>query len=332
MVGLDHDIAEAGARRDLDLVEVELAGLLRLRGHLLVALETRLTLRLAGTRAGAHPVELVSEALLELGVALALDLQASRLLLQVDGVVALVGVRVAAVELKDPLGDVVEEVAIVGDGDDGAGVLLEVLLEPLHALGVEVVGRLVEQEQVGLLQEQLAQRHTTLLATGEHAHVGIGRGAAQGVHRLLELRVEVPGIAVVDLLLELAHFRHQGVEVRIGIGHLGRDVVEAVDHGLGLRHALLDVFQDGLGLVEHGLLHEDAHGEARGENRVAIGHLVDAGHDLEERGLARAVGADHADLGSRQEGQRHVVEDDLVAVRLACLAEGVDELGHRARA
>ena len=206
------------------------------------------------------------------------------------------------------------------------------LLEPLHALSVEVVSGLVEQEQVGLLQEELAERDTALLASGEHAHVGIGRRAAQGIHGLLQLGVQIPGVAVVDFLLQLAHLSEEGVVVGVGVGHLRGDLVESVDHGLGLGHALLDVLQHRLGLVEHGLLHEDADGVAGREQRVSVGDLVNAGHDLEQRGLARAVGADDSDFGSGQEGQRHVVEDDLVAVRLACLAEGVDELGHRARA
>ena len=41
----------------------------------------------------------------------------------------------------------------MGDCDDGALVLLEMGLEPLDALGVEVVGGLVKQEDVGFLQE-----------------------------------------------------------------------------------------------------------------------------------------------------------------------------------
>jgi hypothetical protein len=73
----------------------------------------------------------------------------------------------------------------------------------------------------------------------------------------------------------------------------------------------------GAGLVEHGL---------------AIRDVIDASHDLEQARLAGTVRADDADLGARQEGQRHVVEDDLVAMRLASLAEGVDELGHGTRA
>src|SRR5690606_23452426 len=49
---------------------------------------------------------------------------------------------------------------------------------------------------------------------------------------------------------------------------------------------------------------------------------------LEDRGLTRTVRADHADLGSRQERHRHVVEDELVAHLLAGAHHGVDVFGH----
>jgi hypothetical protein len=75
----------------------------------------------------------------------------------------------------------------VGDGDDRAGVLGEVLLQPLHALRVQVVGGLVEQQQVGRLEQQLAQRDPAALTTGELGDVGVRRRAAQRVHRQLEL-------------------------------------------------------------------------------------------------------------------------------------------------
>ena len=44
----------------------------------------------------------------------------------------------------------------MGDGDDRPRVLVEEALQPLHRLGVEVVGRLVEQQQVGVLEQQPA--------------------------------------------------------------------------------------------------------------------------------------------------------------------------------
>src|SRR5690606_33470609 len=282
VLAVDDLVAQPRARRDGDLLEVELAGLLGLRGHLLVAGKTRLGLRLAALGVGADPVQLLLEAPGELLVLLALDLEALLLLLQIGGVVALVGVEVAAVDLGDPLGDVVEEVAVVGDGDDGALVLLEVLLEPEHALGVEVVGGLVQQQQVGLLQQQLAQRHATALAAGEVGDGLVAGRAAQRVHRLLELRVEVPAVLGVDLGLELAHLLHQRVEVRVGLGHLLADGVEALDLLEQLAHALLDVLQDGLGLVQRRLLQQDADAVAGAEAGLAVGGLVQAGHDLQD--------------------------------------------------
>ena len=67
---------------------------------------------------------------MELLILLALNLEALLLLFEVGRVVALVRIEVATVDLGDPLGDVIEEVAIVGNRDNGALVALQVLLEP----------------------------------------------------------------------------------------------------------------------------------------------------------------------------------------------------------
>ena len=64
------------------------------------------------------------------------------------------------------------------------------------------------------------------------------------------------------------------------------------------------------------------------ERRVAVRGLLEAGHDLEHRRLAGTVGADDADLGAGQERQGDVVQDHLVAVRLAGTDHGVDVLSH----
>ena len=325
---LDDLRAQAGRHGDLDLVVVELLVRARLGGHLLVGGQARLALGLAGLGARAHPLQLLLQLLRQLLLALALRLDAGGLRLQVGGVVALVGEEAAAVYLADPLGHVVEEVAVVRDGQHRAGVVPQELLEPEHRFRVQVVRGLVEQQQVGRLEQQAAERHAAPLAAGEVVDRFVGVGALQRVHGLGELAVKVPAVRGVDLGLELAHLLHERVEVGVGLGHLHADGVEALHLREDVAEGLLDVLEDRLILVEGRFLEQDAHGIARREARLAVRDLLEAGHGLEQGGLAHAVRPHDADLRAGVERQRHVVEDDLVAVRLAGLMHLVNEFWH----
>ena len=237
-----------------------------------------------------------------------------------------------AVELEDPLGDVVEEVAVVGDRQDGARVALEVALEPLHGLGVEVVGGLVEEQQVGLLEQQLAERDPAALATGEVVDEHLGRRAAQRVHRLVEPAVEVPDVGGVQLALEGAGLLVELVEVGVRVTHGHVEVVEPLHLALDLADGLLDVLEHRLALGQRRLLLEHAHGRGGVLESVAVVGVLEPGHDLEQRRLARAVGPDHADLRAVQEREGDVVEDDLVTVGLAHVAQGEHIFRHDRRA
>ncbi len=80
-------------------------------------------------------------------------------LFEVGRVVAGVGneFRGVRIDLDDGLDDGVHEVAVVGNHQDGAGVVEQVALEPEQREQVEVVGRLVEHEQVRLHDEELGE-------------------------------------------------------------------------------------------------------------------------------------------------------------------------------
>ena len=66
----------------------------------------------------------------------------------------------------------------MGDGDDAALIVVQEAFEPGDRLGVEMVGRLVEQEQVGRGQKQTTKCDATLLATGEVRNGSIARRQA----------------------------------------------------------------------------------------------------------------------------------------------------------
>ena len=233
-----------------------------------------------------------------------------------------------AVDLANPLGDVVEEVAVVRDGENGTRVLVEELLEPQHRLGVEMVGRLVQKQQVRSLKQQTAQRHAPTFAARENVHRHIGVGALQRIHRLGKLAVQIPSVDRVNRVLQLAHFRHERVEVGIGLGHEAADLVETVDLRLHVAERELDVAEHSLVLVERRLLLQDADGVAGRQARLAVGHFLKPRHQLQQRGLSHAVRADDADFRAGVERQRDVVEDYLVAMRLARLVHLVNEFGH----
>src|SRR5262249_26599500 len=157
-LGLDHEVAQPRSGRNGDLRRaLALLARLLLGEELLVVREPRLALRLAGPGRHAHPLELALQRAPAAGDLLLLLRQSLLLLRQPGRVVALPWNAGAAIQLQDPARDVVEEVAVVRDRDDRAGVLLEVALEPRHRFRVEVVGGLVEQQQVGLPQEEPAE-------------------------------------------------------------------------------------------------------------------------------------------------------------------------------
>jgi hypothetical protein len=131
---------------------------------------------------------------------------------------------------------------------------------------------------------------------------------------------------VVKLLLQPAHLGQQIVRV-VG-GHLLGDLVVLRQQRLDVSHALLDVAENGLALIEHRLLAEHADGEPRQQPGIPVGGLFQPGHHPQQGGLPHAVRPDDADLRAGQERQGDVVEDDLVAVRLPHGAHLVDELGH----
>ena len=68
--------------------------------------------------------------------------------------------------------DRVEEISIVTHDEQRAVVLVEAIFERLEGLDVEVVRRLVEDEQVGGTREQLRENHAIAFAA-ERAAIGV---------------------------------------------------------------------------------------------------------------------------------------------------------------
>ena len=323
MLGLDHELARARARRDDDLGLVG-GALAALGEERLVGADAGLALGLARARALADPLELAGKLALAPGLLFPLELEALLLLLEPGRVVALERDAAPAVELEDPAGGVVEEIAVVGDRDHGPVVLGEEALEPGDRLRVEMVGRLVEEEQIGVPEEEPAERHPAALPAREGRDPHLARRAAQRVHRDLDLALELPAVARVDLLLELRLLGDEGIHPHLveGLGEARTHRLEALEECFLLGDPVEHVAHHVLGRVELRLLGQEPDGHPLGRPGLAREVALQARHDAQQGRFAGPVRAEHADLGPRQERKANILE------HLAAARKGLGEAVH----
>ena len=112
-------------------------------------------------------------------------------------------------------------------------------------------------------------------------HRGVARWAAQCIHRLLELAVEIPGVEVIDLFLQNTHLGKKSVKVCIGLGHQRRNLIEAIELCLGFLYGKLNVSENGKTLIERRLLQKNADGCIGCQSGFTVARGVDARHDLQ---------------------------------------------------
>lgn len=184
-------------------------------------------------------------------------------------------VGLPAVELEDPRGDAIEDVAIVGDEDQAAAVTGQAILQPGDGVDVEVVGGLVEDQQ-------------DRVVVGTPAGADLDEGPRQGHPLGLAARESIgPDLGeVAD-----AEPAQDGIDLPLPLGvAAGRDGLADRAHG------------QVVGLVQH----HDA-GAAAGPQRAAVG-LGAPGEHPQQGGLAGAVDAHEAEAVAGRHRQREVGE------------------------
>ncbi len=169
----------------------------------------------------------------------------------------------------------------MGDGDHRALVVPQMAFQPGHGLGVQMVGRLVEQQDVRLLQQQTAQGHPPPLAAGEDRDLGLAGGATQGIHGQLQAAVQIPRAQMVQAFLDFALTLDQGVHLVVS-QLFAKAHVDLIELGQGIHHLLHALFHHlahALALVQGRLLLQIAHGEAGAEDGLADVVGLHPGHD-----------------------------------------------------
>src|SRR5215469_5174488 len=94
-----------------------------------------------------------------------------------------------AFEGENMSGDAIEKPAIVADDHGAAGKVLQRLLERAQRVDVEIVGRLVEQEDIGAGFEHFGEMHAVALAAGKLADFFLLIGALEIESRAIGARI-----------------------------------------------------------------------------------------------------------------------------------------------
>ena len=100
-------------------------------------------------------------------VLLELRVETFLLFLQIEGVVSAVKFRPSCADLNDAADDLIEEIAVVGDRQNRPPEFFNVVFQPLHTAQIQMVGRLVQQENIRLFQQQPRQIDTCFFAAGK---------------------------------------------------------------------------------------------------------------------------------------------------------------------
>ena len=185
----------------------------------------------------------------------------------------------------------------MGNQNKGMLVILQEFGEPFDVLHVQIVGGLVEQQNLGVLQEQLRQQHLAALTATKLAHVLIEADTAQAeaVSKFFNLAVQGIKAGMLQLRLDFAHSVHHFIHfLRSSITHF----FVIIQHLLllfiksikgGVQH-----LANGHPLLQGALLIQIAHsGLARPLHLAIIGQHV-ARNDIQKGGFTFAVSTDQA--------------------------------------
>ena len=135
--------------------------------------------------------------------------------LQVRRVVARPACEPAAVEFQDAGRHFAEQGPIVRDEQQRAAIAQQEILQPADGVDVEVVGRLVQQEEVRAADHGLGQQHAAFHAGGKGRHVRV-RLEAHPRDDGLDLLVHVPAAVGLQGVLDAAQLRLQVVACLAG--------------------------------------------------------------------------------------------------------------------
>jgi hypothetical protein len=175
---------------------------------------------------------------------------------------------------------------------------------------VQVVGRLVEQQNIGLAEQQAGQCHAAAFAAGANRMGAIIGRAAQGIGKQADAVVEFPAVEVFDLF---EHFALRSMSFIISSSSVTSpsfiaDVFVFLQEVDNVLHAFFHDLPNGFGFIEVRLLSQVPDFVLFFKFDLAFVILVQAGNNFQQGRFTRAVETQNADFGAVEKRQPDIFE------------------------
>ena len=132
----------------------------------------------------------------------------------------------------------------MGDQDKSVLVILKIPLQPLDMLYIQIVCRLVEEQDIRLFKKKFSEKDLRSLSAAQIRYIAVQTdiGQPQRTSDFLHLRIDGIKIVVHQKILDRSQLLHHGVHLFLrGVSHLRADVV----------HLLLHLKEEGKGTLKH---------------------------------------------------------------------------------
>ena len=216
------------------------------------------------------------------------------------------------------------------DQHHGPGVLLtQKSLKPFTPRDIQVIGRLVEQNHAGVLEQESPQRNACLLPTREipNPDVELGIGEPQTVQDHLDFVLIAVAARCFDRLLDALLLLEQLLErIALGIGHAMKDLFELLMELFNDLESPSGCFFECVVRIEVRVLMQVPNSDALARAHASRVGAHQAAEHLEQRALARPVATNDPDLLAGLHRQRHAAQDLSLAERKGQV--GPAENGH----
>ena len=218
----------------------------------------------------------------------------------------------------------------MADDDQRVRIARQMLLQPERAFEVEIVGRLVEQQQVGLGEQRGGERHPHPPAAGEFAAGALADRPrkTRGPARIAAARAGAACAPMSASRVWISAIRWGSCAVSASASSRARSASACSTTSIRA-----------VGAVRR-LLRQPADAPARRNLHAALFGGDVAGHHAEQRGLAAAVAADQSDAGTVRNADRgavkqqpsgnanrQVVDDEHAAIWPSAAVEAIPAIG-----